>query len=460
MKSKYVRKMLSFMLAAAMTCQACVPAFAEDVIPEEGVLEEISVDDEADSFIDEAEAEEETAVFGEDEAENTADMFDGLIEDEDAFEPAVSAYAEKQANRFESVELDGMEADPPEILSWYSGGTPSEPTGKALYGTDTMYFKWCSADEIVYKGDDEEEIDLDAMENGVLQPYDITNDNGGYPTEEGEYIAIAYIDETDDYEGIKSDIITFSVLAKGNVDISKYDAVAVNTEDEQDESSTAGYEGGNAILTVDGKRIWSDAMEGKTDPEGNECITTLEDADYTGEEITKNIIIQDVASSLEPVALTEGTDYEVTYSDNINAGEATITITGLTENVTGTIVKKFNINKIAPTISVEPTEATEKFPNEMTYAVTTDSDGEISAASSDESIATVSVLGTTVTVTPVDTGSVTIAVSQAEGTNWTASTEDVTVNAVIENGDMVITVPEDEERGYTGTGGDFRDNSG
>ena len=28
------------------------------------------------------------------------------------------------------------------------------------------------------------------VENGVLQPYDITNDNGGYPTEEGEYIEL------------------------------------------------------------------------------------------------------------------------------------------------------------------------------------------------------------------------------------------------------------------------------
>ena len=448
MKRKYVSKMLSFMLAGAMVCTSSVPAFAEEPVSVDTVQEESVYGETADTDPDEIVMEDDTAAFedeallSDEEQPEAIDVFDGLIEDEEAFEPAVSAKAEKKANRFESIELDGDDAVEPMIENWAVGRAPSEPKGKALYGSDTMYFKWGSESDLSYTGDGS--IDWDALKD-ALKDYDTQNSDGGYPTEEGEYIAVAYIDETDEYKGIHSELINFEVFEATPIDIGKYDTKVIIDKDDDDDESVR-YEDGNVILTINGTRIWSHEIEGMTG-----CVTTLEDEDYTGEEIKKTVLLQDAVSSFDLVPLTEGTDYEVTYSDNINAGEATITITGLTDGVTGTIVKTFNINKIAPTISVEPAEATGKFPNEITYTVTSDSDGEISAVSSDESIATVSVLGNTVTVTPVEPGSVTISVSQAEGTNWTASTEDVTVNAVIEKGDMVVTVPEDEERGYTGT---------
>ena len=454
MKSKYVRKMLSFMLAAAMVCQTCSPVFAEDmngVQADEAVEDILLQDDDAgmsDEIVIEDEVSEDEEVPAEETADASGDIFDGLIEDLDGDDVAVGAYAEKKANRFESIAEDGEDADAPGLSGYPEGGTPSEPHGKSLYGSDKMYFMWCAEDDVPYTDDDE--IDWDALENGILKPYDTSNDDGGYPTEEGSYIAVAYVDETDEYEGLRSNFIMFEVTGRVVVDIGKYDADLVTTTDEEDESSSSSYEGGYAILTIDGTRIWSDAMEGKTESEGNECVTTLEDADYTGEEIKKTVAIQDVASSMEPIDLVEGTDFEVTYSDNIDAGEATITITGITDTVKGTIVKKFKINKIAPTISVEPAEASEQFPNNLTYEVTTNSDGEITVASSDENVAIAEISGTTVTVTPVDTGSATITVSQAEGTNWLAA-EDVNVTATVEPGDMTVTVPEDEERGYTGT---------
>ncbi len=58
------------------------------------------------------------------------------------------------------------------------------------------------------------------------------------------------------------------------------------------------------------------------------------DVPYTGSPITKEITSD----------LVEGTDYTVTYTDNINAGTATITITGIGD-YSGTLEYTFTINK-------------------------------------------------------------------------------------------------------------------
>lgn len=51
------------------------------------------------------------------------------------------------------------------------------------------------------------------------------------------------------------------------------------------------------------------------------------------------------------VRLTEGTDYTVTYSNNVNAGEAVVTFTGK-GNYTGTITKKFTIDPKPITVTI------------------------------------------------------------------------------------------------------------
>ena len=80
--------------------------------------------------------------------------------------------------------------------------------------------------------------------------------------------------------------------------------------------------------------------------------------------------------------------------------------------------------------------------NTKTFTVTRAGDGKISVKSSNTGIATVSLSGTTVTITSVAYGSATITVSVAEGTNHTApgnATYDLTVAYLylIENGTML-----------------------
>lgn len=80
-------------------------------------------------------------------------------------------------------------------------------------------------------------------------------------------------------------------------------------------------------------------------------IEGIEDKTYTGKEITQQIVITD-----GNVSLVEGTDYTVTYENNINAGIAKVIVTGI-GSYTGTVEKEFNITakEITPTVTLAPT---------------------------------------------------------------------------------------------------------
>ncbi len=64
----------------------------------------------------------------------------------------------------------------------------------------------------------------------------------------------------------------------------------------------------------------------------------------------------DATVTLDGVTLREGTDYELSYANNINAGEATVTITGKGA-YTGTVTKKFSILKAPAPAVTFPTAA-------------------------------------------------------------------------------------------------------
>ena len=72
----------------------------------------------------------------------------------------------------------------------------------------------------------------------------------------------------------------------------------------------------------------------------NASVTGISDSYYTGDAVT----FDDMLVSLDGTALVGGTDYEVAYSGNTQAGKATVVITG-TGNYTGSITKSFTITK-------------------------------------------------------------------------------------------------------------------
>ena len=66
-------------------------------------------------------------------------------------------------------------------------------------------------------------------------------------------------------------------------------------------------------------------------------IQDIGDQVHTGEEIEPSVMISDGSAKL-----VEDKDYNISYSNNVDLGEATITITGI-GNYTGTVTKNFNI---------------------------------------------------------------------------------------------------------------------
>ncbi|MDO4859399.1 MAG: hypothetical protein Q4A48_00045 [Bacillota bacterium] len=83
-------------------------------------------------------------------------------------------------------------------------------------------------------------------------------------------------------------------------------------------------------------------------------VTGISDRTYTGKPIKLNPVIK-----LFGVKLKEGTDYKVVYANNTDAGKATIVIGG-ENNMVGSIVKTFKINKAKNPLAVKGKTATVK----------------------------------------------------------------------------------------------------
>ena len=103
---------------------------------------------------------------------------------------------------------------------------------------------------------------------------------------------------------------------------------------------------GKATVIVSGKGIYAGTVE-KTftikalSLEKYDVTLSQDTFDYTGKENKTNVTVKN-----GDVMLKEGTDYTVTYKNNVNAGQATLTIQG-TGNYAGTIEKTLTIKAIS-----------------------------------------------------------------------------------------------------------------
>ena len=122
-------------------------------------------------------------------------------------------------------------------------------------------------------------------------------------------------------------------------------------------ATNAGTYSATATLTDTANTKWSDeTTEAKTiswkinakNLSGNVTVSDVEDKTYTGSAITPEVEVKDTARN---TVLTKNTDYTISYKNNVNAGTATITITGQ-GNYTGTVEKTFKINGDANPIKV------------------------------------------------------------------------------------------------------------
>ena len=149
-------------------------------------------------------------------------------------------------------------------------------------------------------------------------------------------------------------------------------------------------------------------------------VAAIPDETYDGNPKTPAVTVTDGGNTL-----TLGTHYNVTYSNNTNAGTANVTIDGI-GNYTGSRIEHFIIGKVPSNLSISPTSLSWSGAEELVSKNITAyfvGDGTVSAVSDDTNIATTSVTSNTITITPVGIGSTTITISISETTNYSASSQ-------------------------------------
>ena len=132
-------------------------------------------------------------------------------------------------------------------------------------------------------------------------------------------------------------------------------------------------------------------------------VSGLKSVTYTGKALTQSPVVK-VGST----TLVSGTHYTVSYKNNINAGTATVTITGKGD-YTGTRSVTFKINKAAQSITVKSSASSVPVGKTATVTITGNK-GTKSFKSSNTAVATVNSSGV---VTAKKVGTVTIIAASA-----------------------------------------------
>ena len=181
---------------------------------------------------------------------------------------------------------------------------------------------------------------------------------------------------------------------------------------------------GKGKITVTGKGEYTGTITGTFVIEPKALETSMVGAvkaqTYTGAALTPAVTVTDGST-----ALAAGTDYTVTYTNNTNAGTATIKVTGK-GNYKGTVTVTFAINKAAPSLkfaksSLTKTNLDAAFTNELTATT----DGAVTYASSDTKVAAVNKTSGKVTIKGI--GTATITATAAAGTNYKAGSAKYTL---------------------------------
>ena len=137
---------------------------------------------------------------------------------------------------------------------------------------------------------------------------------------------------------------------------------------------------------------------------------TIPNQTYTGEELKPEVVV-----SHNGKQLTLGLDYTVGYEDNVEAGQATVTISGM-GNFNGETTANFTIEKADATITVDTTSYAK------TIGTDSNSEAEVIYTSSDEKVAAISGNGT-VTIKGAGTATITLSLTESDNYNEAVSKE-------------------------------------
>ena len=173
---------------------------------------------------------------------------------------------------------------------------------------------------------------------------------------------------------------------------------------------------------------------------GNAVIGGIADQTYDGSEIEPTVTV-----AWNGNALVEGSDYDVSYSNNVNAGTAVVTISGK-GNFTGDITATFTIAKATLEVVITGDQTTDIETSKELAVSGYDAayGGTIGWTASPGGIVTIGDGTTAVNVIPVSVGTVTITVAITGMDNYEDATASVTFT--VSKGSFTVDV-----EGYTGT---------
>ncbi len=147
----------------------------------------------------------------------------------------------------------------------------------------------------------------------------------------------------------------------------------------------------------------------------SQLTITIPAQTYTGKALTPAVTVKDGDK-----LLSKNVDYTVSYSNNINAGTAKVTITGK-GNYGGAVTKTFAIYKAAQTVSAQ--SFTKTYGN-AAFSLGAKAQGKLTYKSGNPAVAAVSSTGV---VTIKGAGKATITISAAATTNYNAATKNITI---------------------------------
>ncbi len=218
-----------------------------------------------------------------------------------------------------SVELSGA-AEGATVTYSYAGSEYAEKNPSFTEaGTYTVYYKVTSEDK---------NYETTGSATVIINPAEYSKGDVNVTGYNGDYDGNAHSITVELSGAAQGATVTYSTEEDGkySTDNPTFTDAGTYTVYYKVTSEDGDYEiAGSATVNIQAKAITDDMFSVPTDS-----------ATYNGSAITKNI------ESLE--GLVEGTDYEVSYADNTNAGEATITITGI-GNYSGEQTYHFTINK-------------------------------------------------------------------------------------------------------------------
>ena len=182
---------------------------------------------------------------------------------------------------------------------------------------------------------------------------------------------------------------------------------------------------GTASVTVTGKGNYQGAVTknytiAKAALANSSATVSASGLVYNGKAQTPAVTVKSGSATL-----VEGTDYTKAYSNNTNAGTASVAVTGK-GNYQGTVTKTFTIAKAAQSITAKAAAATVSVGKTTTVTVT-GAKGGVTYRSSNATLAAVTAAGK---VTAKKVGSVNITVNAAATANYNAASKTVAIKVV------------------------------